>query len=122
MSWYNAEGKKAPNAVEVLRDGKIVTKFNPALDPEWREENGYTIEKPDRTVYTKLKIRRAMRALGMEDALDALIASSSVFAHDWADAQEIDLADPVMVQAMAAGGVTEEEIEAIRRKIEEMGE
>ena len=35
------------------------------------------------------------------------------------DAQEIDLNDPVMVQALAVSGVTEEQIAAIRTQIEQ---
>ena len=60
-----------------------------------------------------------MRALNMEETLDAMIDSSDIFAKDWHDAQEIDLNDPVMVQALAASGVTEEQIAAIRTQIEQ---
>lgn len=121
MSWYNEKGEKAPASIIVIRDGKRVWRCNPAADAEWREENGYIYDTPPpKTIYTKLQIRRAMRALGWEDTLDTLIESSHDFKRDWNDAQVIDLADPVMVQALAAGGVTQEEIEAIREKIEEM--
>ena len=70
-------------------------------------------------IYTKLEVRRAMRELGIEEKLDALLQISPKFETDWNDAQELDLADPVLVQALAAGSITEEEIEAIKRKIAE---
>ena len=128
--WYNANGKKAPDTVPVTDEsGNVVGwKFNPAEDEAWRVENGYVYETnpvpppapeplPPQTVFTKLKIRRAMRALGIEAKLDALLAASATFAADWADAQEIDLADPVLVEALTAGSITAEEIEAIKAVI-----
>ena len=88
---------------------------------------GYVwVVKPDpaprpklRAVYTKLEIRTAMRVLGIEEKLDALLQVSPTFAKDWNDAQELDLADPVLVQALAAGSISHAEIVAIRRKIQE---
>lgn len=137
MSWYNSKGEEL-GAVIAVRDeqGNITGwKFNPAEDAEWREANGYTYEtnpvpppppppqpepepQPPQTVFTKLKIRRAMRSLGIEAKLDALLAASATFAADWADAQEIDLADQVLVEALTAGSITPSEIEAIRELVE----
>lgn len=120
MTYYNADGIAAPRAVKIEKDGHMVWLMNPAADPAWREEHGYTLtERPPmppipQTIYTKLQIRRAMRSLGIEERLDALLASSATFAADWADAQEIDLADPVLMDALAAGGITDAEIEQIR--------
>jgi len=71
-------------------------------------------EPPPQTVFTKLAIRRAMRSLGIEAKLDALLAASEDFKKDWNDAQEIDFTDPVLVKALAVGSITPEEIEAIR--------
>ena len=79
---------------------------------EWFDE--HTPPPPPQTVFTKLTIRRAMRQLGIEAKLDALLAVSPTFAADWSDAQDIDLADPVLIVALAAGSITPEEIEQIR--------
>lgn len=127
MAWYNANGEKAPDAVPVTDEkGRQGWRFNPATDPAWREANGYIYDHDPRpepepqpqTVFTKLKIRRAMRSLGIEAKLDALLAASATFAADWADAQEIDLADQVLVEALTAGSITPSEIEAIRELVE----
>ncbi len=67
-------------------------------------------------VYTKLAIRRACRALGLETKLDALLASNGTFRSDWLDAQEIDLDDPYTVQALEA--FTAEEFAAIQEELE----
>ena len=72
-------------------------------------------EPPDRTIYLKLAIRRAMRELGIEAKLDALLNVSAQFRADWQDAQDIDLADPVLLAALESGTVTAEEIADIRR-------
>jgi len=99
------------------------------LDPEWLAANGYvdmadeeiaqysTTTTMVQTVFTKLQIRRAMRALEMEPVLDAILAGNATFAADWADAQEIDLADPVFASAIAAAGITAEQIDAVKTKI-----
>ena len=75
-------------------------------------------EPPRQTVFSKLAIRRAMRTLGIEAKLDALLSSSDTIRADWQDAQEIDLADPVLAEALASGGgITEEDIAAVRNTI-----
>jgi len=107
-------------------------RMNVHRDPEWLAEHGFeerspewfkehTPPPPPRTVFTKLEIRRAMRYLGIEAKLDALLEASPTFAADWRDAQEIDLADPVLLEALAAGEISETEIGAIKRRIEEEG-
>lgn len=106
-------------------------KINVHHSPEWLSAHGFEghtqawfdehtpppPEPPQQTVFSKLQIRRAMRALGIEAKLDALLAASHTFAADWADAQDIDLADLVLVEALAAGSITAEEIEEIKREI-----
>lgn len=72
-------------------------------------DSAFTGEKGK--VFTKLAIRRACRALGLEEKLDTLLASNETFKADWMDAQEIDLADPYTVQALQA--FTEEEYNAL---------
>ena len=59
------------------------------------------VPDPAPTIFSKLDIRRAMRRLGTEDKLNALLAMSPEFASDWADASEIDTADPVTALAMS---------------------
>ena len=83
----------------------------------WNAERGQwdydTI--PEQTIFTKLSIRRAMRELGIEAKLDGLLNASAEFRADWTDAQEIDLADPVLLAALESGTVTAEEIADIKR-------
>jgi len=115
-----------------IEDGKIVLpphndgdRYNVHLDPAWLAEHGfrdmteeelapYRPKPPEQTVFSKLAVRRAMRSLGIEAKLDALLNASDTFRADWTDAQEIDLADPVLASALAIGGITDEEIAQIR--------
>lgn len=101
---------------------------NVHLDPQWLTGHGFTDiseeeiypylpKPPAQTVFSKLAIRRAMRTLGIEAKLDALLNASDTFRADWTDAQEIDLADPVLLDALASGGLTEQEIEQIKSTI-----
>lgn len=118
-----------------IEDGKIVLPphndgdhYNVHLDPVWLAEHGfrdmseeelapYRPNPPEQTVFSKLAVRRAMRSLGIEAKLDALLNASDTFRADWTDAQEIDLADPVLASALATGGITDEEIESIKNLI-----
>lgn len=72
---------------------------------------------PEQTIYSKLAIRRAMRDLNIEAKLDNLLNASAQFRADWQDAQEIDLADPVLIAALNAGSITAEEITAIKAEM-----
>ena len=118
-----------------IENGKIVypphndgNHYNVHLDPTWLAEHGFTDmseeelapyrpQAPEQTVFTKLAIRRAMRTLGIESKLDSLLNASDTFRADWTDAQEIDLADPVLLSALAYGGLTESEIAQIKSTI-----
>lgn len=121
-----------PPAVYQAEDGRTV--FNMAADDSlmlecgWRDWTDEEIaawerehpqpappEPPEQTVFSKLAVRRAMRALGIEAKLDAVLAGSETFRADWTDAREIDLADPVLAEALNAGAVTAEELEEIKR-------
>lgn len=51
--------------------------------------------------FTKLQIRRALRVLGQEAALDTLLADET-FKKDWQDAIEIDLNDTLTKQALTS--------------------
>ena len=68
----------------------------------------------ERTVFAKLEIRRAMRSLGIEEKLDALLSQNETFRKDWQDAREIDLNDEITKKALESGGITENEIFKIR--------
>ena len=118
-----------------IEDGKIIfpphndgNRCNVHLDPVWLAEHGfrdmsdeelapYWPKPPEQTVFSKLSIRRAMRSLGIEAKLDALLNASATFRTDWTDAQDIDLADPVLTSALATGGITAAEIEQIKALI-----
>ena len=76
------------------------------------------VRKPQ-SVFTKLQIRRALRALNQESLLDSALENEA-FRKDWNDAQEIDLEDEVFKQALAAKGISERRMRQviiqIRRK------
>ena len=74
-------------------------------------------KQKERTVFAKLEIRRAMRSLGIEDKLDALLAQNETFRKDWQDAREIDLNDEITKKALESGGITENEILKIREQM-----
>lgn len=119
-----------------IEDGKIIlpphndgNRYNVHLDPAWLAEHGfrdmseeelapYRPQPEPQTVFTKLAIRRAMRTLGIEAKLDTLLNASDTFRADWTDAQDIDLADPVLAAALQTGGITSEEIGQIRSIID----
>lgn len=55
--------------------------------------------------FSKLDIVRAMRRLGTESQLDALLAASPLFAKDWDNAQIITLSDPMTAAALAQASI-----------------
>ena len=74
-------------------------------------------KQKERTVFTKLEIRRAMRSLGIEEKLDTLLSQNETFRKDWQDAREIDLNDEITKIALESGGITENEIFKIREQM-----
>lgn len=66
---------------------------------------------------TKLQIRRAMRALGVENVLNSILASNDQFKNDWTDAQEIDLNDPMVQQIVTLGIISQETFDLIKNTI-----
>ncbi|MDD5599980.1 MAG: hypothetical protein PHV82_18695 [Victivallaceae bacterium] len=102
-------------------------KFNVHLDAAWLEANGFhelteaeitaagEAAKLTKTVFTKLQIREAFKALDKEADLDALLDGSAEFKTYWQDAQEIDLQHEVTAQALSS--FTEAEIEALKLAI-----
>jgi len=99
-------------------DGKEYTQNQLGELPEWALLEKPVIPEPEKTVFSKLAIRRACRTLGLEGKLNALLASSDEFMSDWTDAQDIDLSDPVLLQALQAGTFTEEEINSIKNSLQ----
>ena len=71
----------------------------------------------ERTVFAKLEIRRAMRSLGIEEKLDALLSQNETVRKDWQNAREIDLNDEITKKALESGGITENEIFKIREQM-----
>ena len=71
-----------------------------------------------RTIFTKLEIRRALRRLGLEDRLDEILNADSTLKKDWEDAQEIDINDEMIQEAIANGVISrelfDEVVEALR--------
>lgn len=101
-------------------DGKEYTQKEFGNLPEWAllEKPVIDVEEPEKTVFTKLAIRRACRTLGLEGKLNALLEASEVFRNDWTDAQDIDLSDPVLLQALQAGTFTQDEINSIKNSLQ----
>lgn len=66
---------------------------------------------------SKLGLRRALRARGLEEALDGFLAESPQALHDWQDSQVIRLDDPLMQAALPAfrqlAGLTDEDLRAL---------
>jgi hypothetical protein len=67
-----------------------------------------------RNRFTKQQIRRAMRTLGTEAQLDALLDGSAMFRNDWNDATMIIMNDPVTKQALEAAQF---DVDAIKLQI-----
>lgn len=67
----------------------------------------------DSTVFTKIQIRTACRALGLELKLNQLINSDDDFKTFWNDSLEIDLEYPMTKQALKTGTFTVDEIKQI---------
>ena len=70
-------------------------------------------------IYSKLKIRRALRSLGKQEILDkALRNRNSVFTKDWADSNEIDLDDDIFKRALKQFEITEETLNQVLQKLD----
>ena len=105
------KGAKIKASQVSIHDG--VKYFNPdraQISPDADEEQFKTAAARKKAlavnVFSKLKIRRAMRALGQEQVLDDLLAGNDEFARDWADSDEgIDLADDSVDTAVKAANI-----------------
>lgn len=93
----------------IFKDGKIIEKQIETTPIETEQTN---------KVYSKLKIRRALRSLGKQEILDkALRNKNSVFAKDWADSNEIDLDDDIFKAALKQFEITEETLTQVLEKL-----
>lgn len=90
--WLKYEGDAPLNRLK-FENGKIV------------EMPSNSVEKEERTIFTKLEIRRALRKLGQEKVLNDALKIPQ-FKADWYDAQEIDLNDEMMQTAITSGFIT----------------
>jgi hypothetical protein len=65
------------------------------------DENDFEISiDAEKKTYSKLFIRRACRALGIEYKLNGILNTNALFRVDWTDATEINLNDPILLQAL----------------------
>lgn len=135
MSYLKIDQNKIVEAPYIIeRNGKTIYGYNKENNEKMLFEDGYAkftlskscyiikngkiVEKePEpaapQTVFTKLQIRRAMRQLGMEDQLNAILSGNFQFQSDWNDAQDIDLNDSLIQNAISDGIITKEMIDAI---------
>lgn len=81
-------------------------------------EETLEIVAPEEHIFSKLKIRRALRRMGKEEMLDAMLEADGQFRKDWTDAQEIDLYDEAVTAAKAKGIVTEEFLTALKGELQ----
>ena len=100
--WLEYAGKWPISALKWI-DGKIVEPEEPAPAKQ--------------TTFTKLQIRRAMRALGCESTLDGILSGVSDFAKDWNDAQDIDLNDPGFIEAIAEWEIPQSFVDQVIEQI-----
>lgn len=108
------------NEKMMKEDGYTAFEF-PADDAELSAEGKIVKKAPEeKSVFTKLEIRRACRALKIEDKLNLILKSDEIFAADWQDASEINLNDDILISALKQGSFTDKEIQAIKTKIGEM--
>lgn len=140
---FDINGKNAKEAPFILKEkGKTVVGYNSKANEKMLFDDGYVkydgdgiianlifkdgkiiettpIETEETNkVYSKLKIRRALRNLGKQEILDkALRNRNSVFAKDWADSNEIDLDDDIFKRALKQFEITEETLTQVLEKL-----
>lgn len=136
---FDQNGKAIQYApkVKTLKNGAIMFGFN--TDPKMLQEYGYIpydgnrslagislvdgkivekqIEQSKRTIFSKLEIRRAMRALQCEDILNNLLKQDEEFAYDWQDATEIDIEDEMFKKVVSRGIINSDLIDKIIKTI-----
>lgn len=55
-----------------------------------------------------------MRQLGIEDILDQILSENPQLRNDWNDAQEINLDDPLIQEAINNGLISQETLNSIK--------
>ena len=112
---YNADGNKKmlledgykafefPASMAIIKDDTIIKK---------------EVKPVEKNIFSKLAIRRACRELKLEDKLNALLNGNVYFAADWADANEINLADAVLIEALKQGTFTDDDIKKIKEVLQ----
>ena len=99
-----------PISCLTYKDSKII---------ENMPQNQQNQQKFKTNIYSKLKIRRALRSLGKQNILDnALRNRNSIFAKDWTDSNEIDLDDDIFKAALKQFEITEETLNQVLQKLE----
>ena len=136
MSYLKIDQNKIIEAPYIIeRNGKTIYGYNKPSNEEMLAADGYNkFELPasfykiedenivemnlnipqEKNVFTKLEIRRAMRQLGIEDTLNYILSTNQQFKNDWNDAQEIDLTDPIIQDAITSGLISQETIDLIK--------
>lgn len=119
---------------KLVKDGKVILGYNSDSNKKMLIADGYkqfnkgyyaydvkdgvivekTFVDPQQTIFTKLEIRRACRALGIQEKLNFLLDSADQIKSDWLDAQQIDLSDQMFVKAVELGVFTAEEIQNVK--------
>ena len=92
------------NEENLLKAG--YTKFSKPAGYYEIKDGAITEKQPqieEKTVFTKLQIRRAFRALNIEDELDSILQSNPALKKDWNEAVQIDLQDQQITSIIEAG-------------------
>ncbi|CAK0780212.1 hypothetical protein CCP3SC15_710002 [Gammaproteobacteria bacterium] len=86
-----------------LAGGLRYVEQTPELDAQYADLTA-TIPPPPPTAFevSKLALRRALRALGLEPALNAFLAANPTAKADWDDSTILRTDDPLLVAAMPA--------------------
>ena len=137
MSYLKIDQNKIIEAPYIIeKNGKIIYGYNKEINQEMLFQDGYNkFNLPascysiknnkitenessniisSKTIYTKLQIRRAMRQLDIQNKLNSILENNEQFKSDWFDAQEIDLNDPMIINALNLGLISQEQINRIK--------
>ena len=114
---YNNE----KNEERLLADGWLKYEGDAPLSKLKFENGEITVDAEvkapiKRTKFTKLNIRRCLRKAGKEAELDKAIMKNLQFRKDWEDAQEIDLNDEMIKEAIKNNIISEDIISLIQNE------
>lgn len=110
--WLKYEGN-APLEKLMLENGEIkeIIFKDPAEDAETTK-----VIKPLPTTFTKLQIRRCLRKHNLEHVLDKVLDNNVQFKREWDDAQEIDIHDTMIQNAIACGAISRHIIKVLQEE------